>query len=183
MSAGRRIVLDLRDAGRLFSTGDVTPFEADYDSVPGIARVIEEVAQMSDLGRGGATIVLRLGQPGADVETLREAIGRYCRAHAADSRRLAAGKTREGIQTFLMSAVFVAVTIGLVLVVERTAQFSPLTRSLLSHGLVIAAWVAIWRPLDLLLYEPWLLRREARILSAIEAMPVVIEARGAAAAA
>jgi hypothetical protein len=77
-----------------------------------------------------------------------------------------------------MSAVFVAVTIGLVLVVERTAYFSPLTQSLLSHALVIAAWVAIWRPLDLLLYEPWLLRREARILSAIEAMPVIVEARG-----
>jgi hypothetical protein len=178
MSADRRIVLDLPDAAWLFSTGDATPFDAEYDCIPGVERLVEEVAQMPDLGRGGATVVLRLARPGPDEATLRAAIGRYCRAHAADSRRLSSGKTREGIQTLVMSAVFVAVTIGLVLVVERTAYFSPLTQSLLSHALVIAAWVAIWRPLDLLLYEPWLLRRKARILSAIEAMPVVVEPRG-----
>jgi hypothetical protein len=178
MKSDRRIVLSLPDAGRIFSTGDATPFDADYDCIPGIERVIEEVAQMPDLGRGGATIVLRVATQGPDDAALRAAIGRYCRAHAADSLRLAAGKTREGIQTLVMSAAFVAVTIGLVLVVERTTYFSPLTQSLLSHALVIAAWVAIWRPLDLLLYEPWLLRRMARIFSAIEAMPVTVEARG-----
>jgi hypothetical protein len=183
MTTDRRIVLDLPDAGWVFSTGDVSPFDSDYDCIPGIERVIEEVAQMPDLGRRGATIVLRLASPGPDGATLRAAIGRYCRAHAADSLRLSAGKTREGIQTLVMSAAFVVVTIGLVLMVERTTYFSPLTQSLLSHALVIAAWVAIWRPLDLLLYEPWLLRRRARIFSSIEAMPVMVEARGGGTAA
>jgi hypothetical protein len=174
----RRIVVDLPDAGRLFSTGDVTPFDPDYDSVPGIERVIEEVARMRDFGRAGATIVLKVGADRADETRLREAIARYCRAHSADSLRQADAKKREGLHTLGLSAIFVAAAALLIVVVERTA-LSGTTQSLLSNVLVIAAWVAIWRPLDLLLYEPWLLRRQARILRAVEAMPVVVERRGA----
>jgi hypothetical protein len=175
---GRRIVIDLPDAARLFSTDGSTPFEADYEAVPGIERIIEEVARMPDLAARGATLVLRLGDDVADEARLREAIARYCRAHAADSLRQADAKKGEGLHTLRLSAVIVAVAAGLIVAVERAALSAP-TQSLLSNVLVIAAWVAIWRPLDLLLYEPWLLRRQARILRAVEAMPVVIEPREA----
>lgn len=178
----RRIVIDLPEAGRLFSLGGATPFDADYDCITGIERLVEEVARLPDLGMRGGTVLLRLARAGADgdAETLRAAIGRYCRAEAGDKLRLAEGKKREGIQTLLLSGIFVAATLVLVLLVDGLDYLSPLAQSVLSHGLVIAAWVALWRPLDLLLYEPWLLRREARILSAIEAMPVEVEARAGA---
>jgi hypothetical protein len=178
-ASDRRLAIDLPVAERLFSLGDATPFDADYDCITGMERLIEEVARLPDLGARGATITLGLGRPGPDEATLRAAIGRYCRAEAGDKLRLAEGKKREGIQTLLLSGVFVAATLVLVLIVDGAEYFSPMAKSLLSHGLVIAAWVALWRPLDLLLYEPWLLRREARILSAIEAMPLEVVSRGA----
>lgn len=176
----RRIEIELAEAGRMFSLLGASPFQPDYDCITGIERLVEEVARLPDLGASGATVVLRIppSETATGADEMRLAIGRYARSHAEDDLRLADAKGREGIQTLRLSMTVVVAVILLVAAIDRIDGLSPFLRSLLSSALVITGWVAVWRPLDLLLYEPWILRRQARILRAIEAMPVVIEPRG-----
>ena len=44
--------------------------------------------------------------------------------------------------------------------------------SVISESLVIGGWVAMWRPLEVFLYEWWPIRAEARLYTRLSEMPV-----------
>ncbi len=44
--------------------------------------------------------------------------------------------------------------------------------ALIEHSLVIGAWVALWRPLEIFLYDWWPVRAEARLYDRLGAMDV-----------
>ena len=46
---------------------------------------------------------------------------------------------------------------------------------LLRESLLIGGWVAMWRPLEVFLYDWWPIRAEARLYDRLGAMPVRIE--------
>ena len=49
---------------------------------------------------------------------------------------------------------------------------------LLREGFLIGGWVAMWRPLEIFLYEWWPIRAEIRLDRRLGAIPVQIEYRG-----
>jgi hypothetical protein len=42
--------------------------------------------------------------------------------------------------------------------------------------MLIAGWVAMWRPLQIFLYDWWPLRRRNRVFGKLSAMPVLVRA-------
>jgi hypothetical protein len=46
------------------------------------------------------------------------------------------------------------------------------------ESLTIAGWVAMWRPMQIYLYDWWPLRRRGRIYEKLSHMPVEVEAKG-----
>jgi len=46
------------------------------------------------------------------------------------------------------------------------------------EGLIIAGWVAMWRPMEIFLYEWWPLRRKGRLYQKLSRMHVEIRKRG-----
>ena len=46
---------------------------------------------------------------------------------------------------------------------------------LLREGLAIAGWVAMWRPIEIFLYEWWPIRREQKLYTRLSTMPVSVE--------
>ena len=46
------------------------------------------------------------------------------------------------------------------------------------ESLTIAGWVAMWRPMQIYLYDWWPLRRRERIYEKLSHMPVEIEQKG-----
>lgn len=44
----------------------------------------------------------------------------------------------------------------------------------LSESLLIGGWVAMWRPLEIFLYDWWPVREDARLFDRLSAMPVGI---------
>ena len=48
---------------------------------------------------------------------------------------------------------------------------------LLHEGLLIVGWVAMWRPLEILLYDWWPLMRDAQLYERIASMPVELRER------
>jgi hypothetical protein len=47
-------------------------------------------------------------------------------------------------------------------------------RQVLQEGLVILGWVAMWRPLQIFLYDWWPVRHHAQLYQRLAAMPVRI---------
>ncbi|MGB7037540.1 MAG: hypothetical protein WBD71_18680 [Xanthobacteraceae bacterium] len=43
------------------------------------------------------------------------------------------------------------------------------------EGMLIIGWVAMWRPLEIFLYERVPIRRRCRVLARLAAMPVVVK--------
>src|SRR5438874_9208395 len=46
------------------------------------------------------------------------------------------------------------------------------------ESLTIAGWVAMWRPMQIYLYDWWPVRRRRRIYEKLSHMPVEVEAKG-----
>ena len=57
------------------------------------------------------------------------------------------------------------------------ATFAGAAGAVAGEGLLIIGWVAMWRPVEIFLYDWWPLRRVARVHGKIAAMPVEIRAR------
>jgi hypothetical protein len=51
-------------------------------------------------------------------------------------------------------------------------------RRLLREGLLIGGWVAMWRPIEIFLYDWWPIRAEARLFDRLSTMPVRIAYTG-----
>ena len=47
---------------------------------------------------------------------------------------------------------------------------------IVAEGMLIAGWVAMWRPLEIF-YDWWPIRRRTRVLGKLSAMPVVVRAQ------
>jgi hypothetical protein len=48
-----------------------------------------------------------------------------------------------------------------------------------SESLIIGGWVALWRPMEIFLYDWWPIAAEARLFDRLAAMPVSLRGTGA----
>jgi len=60
---------------------------------------------------------------------------------------------------------------------DAVAAFVPNSRfaEVIREGLLIGGWVAMWRPLEVFLYDWWPIRAEAHLSDRLSTMPVRIE--------
>lgn len=147
----------------------------------GMDRAFAEVAARRAAEKRCGRLVLRMpGEAGEDPGRVPAAVGRYCAARRAELAVRKAATWREGLQTLWLALGFIAVCVLGAVAAEAWLEGPGIAPSLVRDGLVIAGWVALWRPIDMLLFDTWLLRREGRVLDAVSAMPVVVAADGGA---
>ena len=172
----RRDVLDLylADTRQLFNSMDPAPFrQRDLD--PNAATYIVEWAEEAPVGQPLAMVVhLGSGAPSeADAATLRESVHEYFQQRAVATRRKLRHLFRVGRYSLLIALVF----LGLVIVVgESIAGLVSKDRyaSLIQDSLVIGSWVALWRPLEIFLYDWWPISAEAKLYDRLSQMDVRI---------
>jgi hypothetical protein len=171
---GGRSCIDIRlkTPHQLFDTRDPAPFrERDLEE----AAVEYIVGAFEDLpAKAEAKLVLWIAEPSAELEaeTLKAAV----RAHFAYEIERVQRRTRQQVRTgqlalgmgLAMLAAFLTLAELTVLLPEGTV------RQILREGLVIIGWVAMWRPLDVLLYDWWPLVRQRRLLERIIATEIAV---------
>lgn len=81
---------------------------------------------------------------------------------------------REGRVTLLIAVAFLLACVSLRQVV-LAFDASPLGH-VIAEGLLITGWVAMWRPIEILLYEWWPIRRRRRVAEKLTTMPVEVRA-------
>ena len=158
------IELRLRELSALVSSLDPSPFhEKDLDRA---AReyIIGRALELNRKAPLALVVYLDRSPPGRDVETLvRDAVHNDF-AYQADQRRrelrqlLAVGRTSLAIGMLFLGACLAV-----------SKLLAPFSENAFIHffgeSVVIGGWVAMWRPLEIFLYDWWPLARRLRLLN------------------
>jgi hypothetical protein len=165
------IQVHLREISQLFESLDPSPFrERDLDR-NAEEYIVDSVRELPT--EMPCTLVIHLDQPAYDADGER-AVGDAIRTHFA--RR--SGFLRRDLHQLLRRGL-ISLGIGLAFLVLLfvTLQVTGLVRAesglatLVRESMVILGWVAMWRPLEIFLYDWWPIVGERRLherLSRIE---------------
>jgi len=187
-AAASRIELQLylRETAQLFNSMDPAPFrERDLD--PNAEAYIVDWAREAP-ARARLALAIRLGRTPAtadDAATIADAVHEYFRQRALATRARLRWLFRVGRISLLIGLGFVGLTVIVgeyIASIVDTASYG----RMIVDALVIGAWVALWRPMEIFLYDWWPIRAEARLYDRLGEMDVRLDAprdaRGPAAA-
>jgi len=166
------IEVRVADLQQLFNTIDPTPFR-DRDLDPTVEEFIVEWARETPADRLLALLV-HLDQASTaanEAAVVRDSIHAFFARRSHGSR----GKLRRLFRNGRISLVIGLAVLTLLIVaaqfVARRTSDTGLGR-VLHESLLIGGWVAMWRPLEVFLYDWWPIRAEARLFDRLAAMPV-----------
>ncbi|MGE0393635.1 MAG: hypothetical protein AB7I25_11790 [Vicinamibacterales bacterium] len=146
------IDIKVRQARQLFDSRDPAPFrERDLDQ--NALEYLLEAAQEIPRGRP-LKIVVTIAEPGEPplaADVLTEAIRTHFAYLSEQLTRRLADHNRRGRRFLAVGVTALAVFLTLA-ELTRTLPVSTF-RDILREGLVITGWVAMWRPLEVLLYD------------------------------
>ena len=172
-----RIELNLRDVGQLFNTMDPSPFherDLDHDAEEFIESWAHEFPAAEPL-----TLLVHLRDWPKDQDPKR-LIELAIHNHFTNRARLNRIEFRQlmatGRRTLLIGLAFLSTCLFV------AARFFPADEtdtalSVLRESLTIGGWVAMWRPLEIYLYDWWPVRRQWRNYLKLSLMPVDVVAR------
>ncbi len=172
MSTGTasRIEVNLRELSQLFNSMDPSPFsDRDLDAaaeefIVGWARELPHKDEIE------LVVHLATAPDPARANGVEEAVHHYFGNRAANKRRELHLLLRRGRTSFVVGLGFLAVcfVLGELL---KGAQPGPWSE-FIELGLHIVGWVAMWRPLDIFLYDWWPIHSDQRLLERLARMKV-----------
>jgi hypothetical protein len=170
-----RRVIDVRisDVRQPSNTLDPSPFherDLDRDAEDYIVGSAEEFLP-------GTALELIVRLPANQVEQaertdLSRAICNYFSYRAEANRRRIRLQFREGRSALVIGLAFLIVC--MLLRQLATSILEPALQQVLQEGLIILGWVAMWRPLQIFLYDWWPIRHYSRLYDKLARMPVKI---------
>lgn len=167
------IELKLRNLDQMFNSMDPSPFhEKDLDDdaeefIVGWARELPPHAI--------PVLVVHLENfPAQDDPTalLRESVRHFFEYKAELTRREFRHLISQGRTSLIIGLVFLATCLAVGELVHRHGS-GPVHR-IVYEGLLISGWVAMWRPLQIFLYEWWPLQRLRRVYEKLSKMQVLV---------
>lgn len=167
----RFIEVRLRDAQQLFNSMDPSPFhekDLDRDAEEFIVSWAKEIP----LGEPVALRVhLETGTLDGTPSVIGDAVRNYFTARAEHGRREFRQLMRLGRRSLTIGIVFLGVCIA---GAEFIAREGLALSSYVRESLTIAGWVAMWRPMEIYLYDWWPIRRANRNLERLATMDVEV---------
>ena len=167
------IEVHVAELKQLFNAIDPSPFrQKDLD--PNAEEFIVSWAREVP-GDAPLALLVYLDRPAGLPEEpaiLRDALREFF-AHRKDSARAQLSQLfRVGRKSLFIGITFLTVSIGVsdLIATALTGQ----RIEILHEGLLIGGWVAMWRPLEIFLYDWWPIRAEARLFDRLATMPVRI---------
>lgn len=171
------IEIRLKEVRQLFHTLDPAPFrEKDLDD--GAERYLVEACAEAGVRR---PLRLLVHLPAAEAategaRTLPEAVHNY---FAYRARQLHAELLRLLRYGAVSLGIGVAFLIACLALRRALASIVPLPdRAIVDEGLLILGWVAMWRPIEVLLYDWWPLARRKAVLNTLAVIPIAVAATG-----
>jgi hypothetical protein len=167
------IEVHVSELTQLFNAIDPSPFrerDLDPDAEAFITDWAREASPGATLG-----LAIHLDRPAGlanEPAELREAIHQFFRHRAELSRRRLRELFRRGRTSLAIGVCTLGVSVGIGNLVGTF--FSSHVADILKESLLIGGWVAMWRPMEIFLYEWWPIRAEATLADRLSVMPVRI---------
>lgn len=170
------IMVRVPELRNLFNAMDPAPFN-DRDLDPSAEAFI--VNWSKDLPRNAPlALLVHLDRPcdlAATAVVLREAVHTFFAERARSERRRLRELFKRGRISLVIGLAFVALTIMATRLADATWPEAGFVR-VLEESLLIIGWVAMWRPLEIFLYDWWPIRADARLFERLAEMPVRVTA-------
>jgi len=169
-----KIEINLNRLGQLFNSLDPSPFherDLDHDAEEYIVDSAEEIPRQRPLCLVIDLPADQLPTPGSF--DLAEAIHNYFSYREANERRRLRLLFRDGRIALVTGIAFL---FGCVLLREVAFSFGRgAAAEIIGESMLIIGWVAMWRPLEIFLYEWVPLRRRCRTLAKLARMRVAVQ--------
>ena len=175
------IEVHVAELNQLFNSIDPSPFhekDLDRDAEAFIVDWAKELPADKPLG-----LAVFLDQPSVMPDAgslLREAIHTFFGHRSEQARQRLHRLFGVGRTSLAIGLLFLTACVLLGGRVERVWPASRLA-GVIRESLLIGGWVAMWRPLEIFLYDWWPIRNERRLYDRLSSMPVRIDCTGAAA--
>lgn len=173
------IELTLKSVQQLFDSRDPAPFrerDLDDDAVQYIVSAADEIPFKNPI-----KLVIHLGDPAYPTQEhpLADAIHSFF-DYEAELLRIRLKRTLKTGQTFLLLGIVTLMTfLGAAEFVS--SMFAEGTfRAIAREGLVITGWVAMWRPIEVFLYDWWPLATQRRLYRKLAQVEIQVEQAKAA---
>jgi hypothetical protein len=169
------IEIHVAELSHLFLSIDPSPLP-DRDLDPNTEEFIVEWAREASREATLGLLVHLDGPAGLAEEAalIGDAIRGFFSRRALASRRELKQLFRRGRVSLVIGIFFLAVSIGTGELVKHAIGERHLGQ-ILSESLLIGGWVAMWRPLEIFLYDWWPIRAKGRLFGRLSSMPVRIE--------
>jgi hypothetical protein len=172
------IEVHVAELRQLFNSIDPSPFE-ERDLDPRAEEFI--VGRSRELATDAPlALLVHLDRPAGrpdEAALLRESIHSFFAGEADSARRRLRKLFRDGRVSLAIGLVALAGAIALAQLVSGRGGGLD---EVLHESLLIGGWVAMWRPLEVFLYDWWPIRADATLFDRLAAMPVRISYPAAA---
>lgn len=167
---GNRIEVRLREIGQLFNSLDPSPFvDRDLDAAAE-EFIVSWARELPSHGELELVIHLAAPAPADRAAGTGEAVRHYFASRAEIKRREFRLMVRRGRFALVVGLLFLAACFGLGEVVQ---PLLPATwGEFVELGLHIVGWVAMWRPLEIYLYDLWPVRSEVKLFERLARMEI-----------
>jgi hypothetical protein len=165
-----RIELRLRELAQLFNSMDPSPF-LDRDLDADAEEFIMSWAREHPKDREMELVIHLTTPPKPDrMAGVEEAVHHYFSMRAQMKQHEFQQLLRRGRLSLVIGLLFLAGCLFLSGFSDRLG--SGTAANIVREGLMIVGWVAMWRPLEIYLYDWWPLRDELRLLQRLARMSV-----------
>jgi hypothetical protein len=169
------IHLDLADPRELFHPAELDPIGGQPYAEPGLERILNRILPRSDRPlRATLRLPAAVRTPGLEAR-MRSGLLQYCDHRIGQISNDIASLRQEGLATLWRGLLFLALCMLGSQVLGEPKFLPGILARFIDEGLIIAGWVALWYPLDALLYQHWPLKRERRLYQSLRDMELKLE--------
>ena len=167
--------LELSDPRELFEPPELDPLAGQPHGDSGIERILTRIRPKPHRPVH-TTLRLPASTRAPDLEArLRAGLQRHCDVRIGQLTHDLASLRQEGLATLWRGVLFLAMCMLGSRILGDPKYVTSIVARFLDEGLVIAGWVALWYPLDALLYQHWPLKRERRLYESLRTMDLELE--------
>lgn len=175
------MALSLADRCYLFEAPAIDPLAGSHLGVSGLDEMLARLKRQKV--PKGERLQLEIRVPADQAEPqaqaqLREALSAHLAARIASEAENLHFLRRETAQSLRVGGLFLVVCLILSAIVDQLTILPTFVQTLLRESLVIAGWVGLWHPLDLILYAWWPNRYRISLLQHLQSAQVHIIPQG-----
>lgn len=173
------ITLHLQQIQHLFQAPELDPFTGQDHSLSGLEQILNELEPQPSSHQVHTTILLSQADFPENLSQLEQTcqtmLQKYCdrKIHQISNEMLAS--RQQGWTVLKIGLFFLTICLLISTFFSKLDSLPEFLQRLLSEGFLIAGWVGLWYPIELLLYDWWPYWREKQLYQQIRAMELDIK--------